>query len=141
MSTPTNRQSSDDLDLGETIRGLNSEMVLFNRFKTRRILGRGGMGVVWLAEDQTCGRDVALKFMPEIVSMDATAVNDLRKETRNGLLLSHPNVVQMQDLVEDGPSAAIVMEFVDGSTLAQMRLLQPNHVFEASTRWSTPTRR
>ncbi len=133
MSTPPNRPSSDDLDLGETIRGLNSEMVLFNRFKTRRILGRGGMGVVWLAEDQACGRDVALKFMPEIVSMDATAVNDLRKETRNGLLLSHPNVVQMQDLVEDGPSAAIVMEFVDGSTLAQMRLLQPNHVFEAAT--------
>lgn len=133
MSTHPIRSASDDLDFGDTIRSLNSEMVLFDRFKTKRILGRGGMGVVWLAEDMMVRRDVALKFMPEVVSMDAAAVNDLRKETRNGLLLSHPNVVQMQDLVEDGPSAAIVMEYVDGSTLAQMRLQQPNHVFEAAT--------
>ncbi|MFZ4592883.1 MAG: serine/threonine-protein kinase [Verrucomicrobiaceae bacterium] len=133
MSTPPTRPASDDLDLGETIRGLNSEMILFNRFRTKRVLGRGGMGVVWLAEDQAMKRDVALKFMPEIVSMDVTAVNDLRKETRNGLLLSHPNVVQMQDLVEEDTSAAIVMEYVDGTTLAQLRLQQPNHVFEVAT--------
>ncbi len=131
MSTPPSRTAADDLDLGETVRGLNSEIVLFYRFKTKRILGRGGMGVVWLATDLDTGRDVALKFMPEIVSMDATAVHDLRKETRNGMLLSHPNVVQMIDIVEEDTSAAIAMEYIDGPTLAQLRLQQPEHVFDA----------
>lgn len=133
MSTQSSRSTNSDLDLGETIRGLNSDMILFGRFKTKRILGRGGMGVVWLAEDLSNGREVALKFMPEIVSMDASAVHDLRKETRNGLLLSHPNVVQMIDIVEEDTSAAIAMEYVDGPTLGKLRIQQPEHVFDAAT--------
>jgi serine/threonine protein kinase len=119
-----------DIDLGETVRGLSAEMLLFDRFKTKRILGRGGMGVVWLAEDQKLKRDVALKFLPEVVAMDAGSLGELRKEARNGMLLSHPNLVRMLDLVEEGPSAAIVMEFVDGTTLSELRLQQPNHVFD-----------
>jgi serine/threonine protein kinase len=128
MTNPNH--SSDDLDLGETIRGITAGMVLFGRFTTKRILGRGGMGVVWLAHDDKLKMDVALKFMPEIVSADPTAIEDLRKETRNGLQLSHPNLVGMLDFIEDGPTAAIVMEFVDGKTLNELRREQPDHLFE-----------
>ena len=133
MSTATNSRSShDDLDYNETIKGLATGTVVFNRFVTDRMLGRGGMGVVWLARDQKLNEDVALKFMPEIVSADPASTDDLRKETRNGRNLNHPNIVRMIDLVEDGPAAAIVMEFVDGKTLASLRLDQPEHVFEVN---------
>lgn len=132
MSTANPRPHTDDLDLGETIRGLASGTVIFGRFVVEKILGRGGMGVVWLARDQKIGEDVALKFMPEIISADPASTDDLRKETRNGRNLNHPNIVRMIDLVEDGPAAAIVMEYVDGKTLASMRLDQPEHVFETS---------
>jgi len=126
----------DPLDVGETIRGINTDMVFFDRFKTERVLGRGGMGVVWLAYDQKLKVPVALKFMPEIVAADDASLDDLRKETRNGLHLSHPNLVRMLDLVEDTEEhafnhvAAIVMEYVDGPNMAQLMLQQPTGVFE-----------
>jgi serine/threonine protein kinase len=132
MSTANPRPNSDDLDLGETIRGLASGTVIFDRFVIEKILGRGGMGIVWLAKDRLRNLNVALKFMPEIVSADAASKDDLRKETRNGLNLSHPNVVRMIDLVEEDQAAAIVMEYVDGKTLASLRLDQPEHVFEVA---------
>ena len=128
-----NTSGSDDLDFMATRVGLAEDLVVFERFQLKRILGRGGMGVVWLGQDRKLQRDVALKFMPDIVSSDAASLNDLRKETRNGLLLSHPNIVRMLDLVEEGPSAAIVMEFVDGKTLNELRAEQPDLVFHPAT--------
>ncbi|MCB1208406.1 MAG: protein kinase [Verrucomicrobiales bacterium] len=128
-----NTPGSDDLDFMATRVGLAEDLVVFERFQLKRILGRGGMGVVWLGQDRKLQRDVALKFMPDIVSSDAASLNDLRKETRNGLLLSHPNIVRMLDLVEEGPSAAIVMEFVDGKTLNDLRAEQPDLVFHPAT--------
>jgi serine/threonine protein kinase len=128
---PPAQEEEFDFDFSDTVHSLHCETILFDRFKTKRILGRGGMGVVWLAEDLKLKREVALKFMPEMVAMDVASLNDLRKETRLGLLLSHQNVVQMIDLVE-GETAAIVMEFVEGSTLAALRLEQPGEVFDVS---------
>jgi serine/threonine protein kinase len=133
MSVPRNSNLDHDLNFGETVRGINSEIILFERFKTKRVLGRGGIGVVWLAEDQKLGREVALKLLPDMIALDAASLSDLRKETRNGLILSHPTLVRMLDLVEEGPSAAIVMEYVNGKTLSDLRVLQPNLVFEVST--------
>lgn len=131
MSTANPRPNTDDLDLGPTITGLAAGTVIFERFVVEKMLGRGGMGIVWLARDRKLNHEVALKFMPEIVSSDPASKDDLRKETRNGLNLSHPNVVRMIDLVEEGAAAAIVMEYVDGKTLSSLRLDQPEHVFEA----------
>lgn len=121
-----------NLDFQATRVGLGEDIVVFSRFRLKRILGRGGMGVVWLADDQQLQREVAIKFMPDLVAGDQSALQDVRRETRNGMRLSHQNVVTMYDLVEENQSAAIVMEFVNGPHLDAMRRSQTNQVFEAS---------
>ena len=129
----TTSDPSENLDLLVTRVGLAENLPVFSRFRLKRILGKGGMGVVWLAQDEKANREVALKFMPDIVAGNATALQDMRRETRNGIKLSHQNVVTMYDLVEDNVSAAIIMEYVRGGTLDNMRRNQPSQVFEVAT--------
>ncbi|MEO6245004.1 MAG: SUMF1/EgtB/PvdO family nonheme iron enzyme [Opitutaceae bacterium] len=103
--------------------------VFFSRYRLKTELGRGGMGVVWRAEDTKLHRDVALKFLPELVVRDREAMADLAAETRRLLDLTHPNIVRVYDLVEDGERAAISMELVEGGSLAERKLQQPDRCF------------
>jgi hypothetical protein len=103
--------------------------MVFGRYKLDRILGRGGMGVVWLAHDTKLERDVALKFLPNLIGLDPGAVKELKTETRRGLELSHPNIVRIYDFVDDDDAAAISMEYVDGRTLSELRIETPSGVF------------
>ena len=121
----------DDLALGMTIRGYAPGQKLFGRFVLKRILGRGGMGMVWLAWDERLEREVAMKFLPDLLRSDEAALDDLKRETRRGLDLAHPHIVRVYDLVEDSNAAAIAMEFVDGQTLGAMRVARPQKFFEA----------
>jgi serine/threonine protein kinase len=123
--------SEEDGESGQTTRGVVGGTKLFGRFTLQKVLGRGGMGVVWLAKDERLDRLVALKLVPESVSFDASAQEDLKRETRKSLLLTHPNIVRIFDFVEDEHSAAISMEYVDGATLSSLRVKQPNKCFEA----------
>ena len=127
----------DDLDLGQTLRGFTAGQKVFERYTLVRLLGRGGMGVVWLARDEKLEQDVALKFLPELIAHDAAAVSDLKRETRRSLQLTHPHIVRIYDFVEDSRMAAVSMEFVDGASLTQRRLDAPGQVFEPSQlhRW------
>jgi serine/threonine protein kinase/sugar lactone lactonase YvrE len=101
------------------------------RFVLVRFLGRGGMGEVWLAQDERLHEQVALKFLPSEIRGDAVALDDLRRETARSHKLTHPNIVRIHDLHEDPDGMAfIVMEYIDGPTLASLRLEQPNRVFE-----------
>lgn len=123
---------NDDIDLDATIRAFAAGQRVFNRYELVRQLGRGGMGVVWLALDGELGnRQVALKFLPEIVAMDKAAVADLKRETRRALDLTHLNIVRIYDFVSDGRTAGISMEYVDGDTLSALRSERPAAVFEA----------
>src|SRR5207249_3725664 len=79
-----------DPGLVEVLRTFGEGHEVFGRFRLLRELGKGGMGVVWLAHDNRLNLDVALKFLAGIVSADAEALQDLRKEITRGLGLTHP---------------------------------------------------
>lgn len=99
------------------------------RFTLNRILGKGGMGVVWLAHDERLDTDVALKFLPSQIQSDVAALDELRRETARSHKLSHPNIVRIHDLYElKDEDPFISMEFVDGLNLAAFRVGQANRV-------------
>jgi tetratricopeptide (TPR) repeat protein len=120
----------DDLDLGLTLRGFAAGQKVFGRYALVRLLGRGGMGVVWLARDEELDQEVALKFLPEVVMGDNGAIDDMRRETRRARELTHPNIVRIHDFLRDSRMAAISMEYVAGDSLANRRLELPARVFE-----------
>jgi formylglycine-generating enzyme required for sulfatase activity len=112
---------------------LTSGMRLFDRYTLEAVLGRGGMAVVWRARDETLGETVALKFLPEAVARDAEAIDELKEETRRARKLTHPNIVRIHDFVRDATLAAVSMECIEGETLGQRRLAQPDKVFSTAT--------
>src|SRR5687767_13472540 len=133
--TPMNDDSSSpisavDLDLGPTMRGFVAGQKMFGRYVLKKTLGRGGMGVVWLAEDARLGQEVALKFLPEMVRLDSAAIDDLKHETRRSLQLTHRNIVRIYDFEEDEQCAALAMEYVPGATLSALRVAKPAKIFE-----------
>src|SRR5437868_14725392 len=70
------------------------------RYLLKKLLGQGGMGLVWLAQDLRLREPVALKFLPQPIAFDPAAIEDLRKETLRSRRLSHPNIVRIHDLCE-----------------------------------------
>ena len=116
--------------LDATLRDFVAGQKLFNRYTLKRILGRGGMGVVWLARDDVLEREVALKFLPELVFFDRGLLNDLKRETNRSLELTHKNIVRINDFVHNETSGCISMEYVDGDTLSNIRADRPSKIFE-----------
>src|SRR5207244_10256768 len=113
-----------------TLREFGSGQKLFGRSKLIKILGRGVMGVVWLARDEELEREVALKFLPDVVVHDCSLLEELKRETRRSLELTHRNIVRIHDFVFNESSACISMEYVDGNTLATLRVEKEQKVFE-----------
>src|SRR5688572_801894 len=89
------------------------------RFTLLRVLGRGGMGVVWLARDEQLREGVALKFLPPEIRHDAAALDDLRRETSRSRKLTHANIIRIHDLFQSEKEAFISMEYVDGPNLTE----------------------
>ncbi len=105
---------------------------LFGRYTLIEILGRGGMGIVWLARDEELERDVALKSLPDLIIHDAAVLSDLKRETRRCLELTHKNIVRIYDFVHDERSGCISMEYIDGDTLSNLRCDKERKVFETA---------
>jgi hypothetical protein len=89
-----------------------------HRYRIEEELGRGGMGVVFRAFDPGLGRAVALKRLSQRASDDPDFADSLRKEARALARLSHPHIVQVFDILEEGDGIWIVLELVDGSDVA-----------------------
>ncbi len=104
--------------------------MVFSRYRVVRELGRGGMGVVFLVNDEELGTEVALKVLPDLVFQDDEALAELKREVRRGISLTHPGIVRTYGLVRDETMAGIVMEYVDGGTLALLKRQQPGGCFE-----------
>jgi formylglycine-generating enzyme required for sulfatase activity/membrane-associated protease RseP (regulator of RpoE activity) len=108
-----------------TRKGLAAGQKVFGRYVLEAVAGRGGMGVVWRARDEELEREVALKFLPEVVAADPEAVRDLKRETKRCLELTHPHIVRVYDFEHEAPLAAIGMEFVAGQSLAKRKAEAP----------------
>ena len=100
----------EDYTLGE---------LLAERFCLVRLLGRGGMGQVYEADDLTLGIRVALKLLPRGLSHAETYLAHLHQEIRLGRRVSHPNVCRIYDLGTWNGHHFLTMELVDGETLAE----------------------
>jgi tRNA A-37 threonylcarbamoyl transferase component Bud32 len=82
-------------------------------------VGAGGMGEVYRARDARLGRDVAVKVLPEAVANDAQRLARFQREAQVLASLNHPNIASIYGLEESGKVRALVMELVDGPTLAE----------------------
>src|SRR5262245_34338932 len=94
--------------------------VLGGRYCVVSLLGKGGMGEVYRADDLTLEQPVALKFLPESLVRNEAAVARFRNEVRVARQVSHPNVCRMYDLGEAEGQFFLSMEFVDGEDLGSL---------------------
>src|SRR6187455_2216090 len=104
------------LDRGHFVPG----QMVGDRYRMVALLGRGGMGEVYRAEDLKLGQPVALKFLPRDVEGDADRLQRFLGEVRHALRVTHPNVCRVFDISETAGRHFISMEFVDGEDLASL---------------------
>ena len=105
---------------------------VFALFELQRELDMASTGPVWLAEDLVRRQvdQVALKFLPDFIVSDKTAVAELKNEIRRRIALKHPSILRVYDLLESKGRVAIQMEYLDGQSLSCLRLSRPNQIFE-----------
>ena len=106
--------SSSGTDYGRFAPGT----MLDNRYRVLGLLGRGGMGEVYRADDLRLGQPVALKFLPAALAVDARRLAQFHNEVRTARQVSHPNVCRVYDIGEVDGHLYLSMEYVDGEDLS-----------------------
>lgn len=96
------------------------QQVVAGRFSLDREIGRGGMGIVYLARDVSLDRPVAIKLLPLELAGDPAVRERFLREARTAAGLSHPNIVPIHAVEEHGDIVFFVMSFVDGETLREL---------------------
>jgi serine/threonine protein kinase/Tol biopolymer transport system component len=113
--------------------------IVLAHYRVVSFLGAGGMGEVYLARDETLGRNVALKVLPPALTMDEQRLHRFMQEARTASSLSHPNIVTIHEILEadlptEGDATAappprrihfIAMEHIAGSTLRELIYREP----------------
>lgn len=108
------------------------DCVFGGRYRLERVLGRGGMGYVWLARDLELHTYRALKFVTGVYEEEAVELDRLRQEAARTQSLTHQNIVRTYDFVRDRRLAALSMEYIDGITFKEYQHCQPSSCFKVT---------
>jgi predicted Ser/Thr protein kinase len=119
-SERTALKGSDSSSPGRAKTRFTPGSMLGDRYRVVALLGKGGMGEVYRAEDTRLGQQVALKFLPRQFASDPVKLERLFAEVRIGRQVSHPNVCRLYDVAEIDGHHFIAMEYIDGEDLSSL---------------------
>src|SRR6185436_1713075 len=102
----------------------------FRHYVLKSFLGRGPLGAAWLVHHEGMGRDLAMRFLPELWLHDEHILTALREGVVRLLEFTHAHLVRMFYFLRDEKRAAIVTEYVDGELLQEIKVQQPQRCFE-----------
>src|SRR4030095_7429707 len=118
FDSPSSRRavSHDSIDEARFVAGT----ILAQRYRIVGLLGKGGMGEVYRADDLKLGQPVALKFLPQNFLRDGAALARFHREVRVARQVSHRNVCRVYDIGEVDGNHFLSMEFIKGEALSLM---------------------
>ncbi len=123
---------SDENDFEDTVIRDNLVGRKVGSFEIVEMIGRGGMGVVYLAHDTKLDRSVAIKSIPAKLADDSTTRMRFHREAKLLASLNHPNIAAIHDIIEQDEGAGyLILEYVPGETLAQRIAREPLNLEEA----------
>jgi serine/threonine-protein kinase len=123
---------ADESDFADTAIGPDLAGQKIGSFEIGEIIGRGGMGVVYLARDTKLDRSVAIKSIPAELQANSTARMRFMREAKLLASLNHPNIAVIHDIIEqDASSGYLVLEYIPGQTLAERIADEPVKLQEA----------
>jgi eukaryotic-like serine/threonine-protein kinase len=96
------------------------QRIIEGKYRLERLLGKGGMGTVFLAHDLTLEREVAIKVLPPDVSQDEQVVRRFQQEAKTAAKLDHPNIIPIYRVESEGGLNYFVMKYISGTSLEDL---------------------
>ena len=96
------------------------QRIIEGKYRIERLLGKGGMGQVFLAHDLTLEREVAIKVLPPDVAQDEQVVRRFQQEAKTAAKLDHPNIIPIYRVESEGGLNYFVMKYISGTSLEDL---------------------